>query len=211
MADDRSAGAVAAKGTTFMRSTRALLTSAVFTTILVLPAPLAHAAVAGDSHGDTSSSSPGRSHDSGHEKSGKGDHEESGWEKSDKDDRQESGWEKSDKDEDWKKDKPHGGVHTGSGGLTLTRTGDWDPNSGKGDHEESGWEKSDKDDRQESGWEKSGRDEGWKKDKPHGGVHTGGGGLAQSGGTLAAGSLLLLGGAGAMAFRLRRSKVAAAA
>ncbi|GGZ91981.1 hypothetical protein ACFOOM_23360 [Streptomyces echinoruber] len=181
-----------------MRSARALLTSAVFTTILVLPAPLAHAAVAGDSHGDTSSSSPSRSHDSGHDKSGKGDHEE-------------SGWEKSHKDEDWRKDKPHGGVRTGSGGLALTRTGDWDPDSGKGDHEESGWEKSHRDDQQESGWEKSGRDEGWKKDKPHGGVHTGGGGLAQSGGTLAAGSLLLLGGAGAMAFRLRRSKAAAAA
>ncbi|MGY4949671.1 hypothetical protein ACWGOP_30225, partial [Streptomyces nigrescens] len=39
--------------------------------------------------------------------------------------------------------------------------------------------------------------------KPHGGIHTGGGGLATGGG-MAAGSVLMLGGLGAGAYMLRR-------
>ncbi|MFI6157195.1 hypothetical protein ACIBCA_31445 [Kitasatospora sp. NPDC051170] len=41
---------------------------------------------------------------------------------------------------------------------------------------------------------------------PHGGVHTGGGGLAVSGGGLASGAVLLLGGLGAGAYALRRGR-----
>ncbi|MGV9270919.1 hypothetical protein ACWDRR_40505 [Kitasatospora sp. NPDC003701] len=41
---------------------------------------------------------------------------------------------------------------------------------------------------------------------PHGGVHTGGGGLALSGGGLASGAVLLLGGLGAGALALRRGR-----
>ncbi|WP_327683521.1 hypothetical protein [Kitasatospora sp. NBC_00458] len=41
---------------------------------------------------------------------------------------------------------------------------------------------------------------------PHGGVHTGGGGLALSGGGLASGAVLLLGGLGAGAIALRRGR-----
>ncbi|MGA5821249.1 hypothetical protein ACPC54_25680 [Kitasatospora sp. NPDC094028] len=41
---------------------------------------------------------------------------------------------------------------------------------------------------------------------PHGGVHTGGGGLALSGGGLASGAVLLLGGLGAGAYALRRGR-----
>ena len=44
----------------------------------------------------------------------------------------------------------------------------------------------------------------WSKDKPKGGVHAGGGGLAQSGNSMAAGSVLLLGGLGAGVYMLRR-------
>ncbi|GAA0928840.1 hypothetical protein [Streptomyces thermoalcalitolerans] len=44
----------------------------------------------------------------------------------------------------------------------------------------------------------------WKGHKPHGGVHAGGGGLAQSPDTLALGSVLVLGGLGAGAYMLRR-------
>ncbi|WP_405020619.1 hypothetical protein OHV05_30940 [Kitasatospora sp. NBC_00070] len=40
--------------------------------------------------------------------------------------------------------------------------------------------------------------------KPHGGVHTGGGGLAVSGGGLASGAVLLAGGLGIGAYTLRR-------
>ncbi|MFD5434482.1 hypothetical protein ACFWJ4_20295 [Kitasatospora sp. NPDC127067] len=41
---------------------------------------------------------------------------------------------------------------------------------------------------------------------PHGGVHTGGGGLALSGSGLASGAVLLLGGLGAGAYALRRGR-----
>lgn len=46
---------------------------------------------------------------------------------------------------------------------------------------------------------------------PHGGVHTGGGGLAVTGGGLASGAVLLLGGLGAGAYALRRSRRASGA
>ncbi|MQS15461.1 hypothetical protein F7Q99_25125 [Streptomyces kaniharaensis] len=46
---------------------------------------------------------------------------------------------------------------------------------------------------------------------PHGGVHTGGGGLALSGGGLASGAVLLLGGLGAGAYALRRGRRTAGA
>ncbi|MFE2448627.1 hypothetical protein ACFXDF_42500, partial [Streptomyces sp. NPDC059426] len=45
-----------------------------------------------------------------------------------------------------------------------------------------------------------------KGEKPRGGVHTGGGGLATTGSGMAAGSVLLLGGLGAGAYALRRRK-----
>lgn len=41
---------------------------------------------------------------------------------------------------------------------------------------------------------------------PHGGVHTGGGGLVLSGGGLASGAVLLIGGLGAGAYALRRGR-----
>ncbi|MER7755812.1 hypothetical protein [Kitasatospora sp. NPDC097643] len=46
---------------------------------------------------------------------------------------------------------------------------------------------------------------------PHGGVHTGGGGLSLSGGGLASGAVLLLGGLGAGAYALRRGRRTAGA
>lgn len=58
-----------------------------------------------------------------------------------------------------------------------------------------------------SGWQKSdeGGDQGWDGQRPHGGMHTGGGGTSlATGGGLAAGGILLLGGLGAGAYLLRR-------
>ncbi|MFJ9461244.1 hypothetical protein ACIRST_40010 [Kitasatospora sp. NPDC101447] len=46
---------------------------------------------------------------------------------------------------------------------------------------------------------------------PHGGVHTGGGGMSLSGGGLASGAVLLLGGLGAGAYALRRGRRASGA
>ncbi|MFD5271499.1 hypothetical protein ACFWJX_36180, partial [Streptomyces sp. NPDC058335] len=48
------------------------------------------------------------------------------------------------------------------------------------------------------------KDAGGEHDKPKGGVHTGGGGLAPSGSPAAAGGLALLAGLGAGAYLLRR-------
>ncbi|MEV5972290.1 hypothetical protein AB0M16_20320, partial [Streptomyces sp. NPDC051921] len=70
---------------------------------------------------------------------------------------------------DWDKDdsshsqarepgKPHGGMHTGSGGLALVGGEDWSKDKDKDWSKEKG------------------------KDKPHGGMHTGSGGLALVGG-----------------------------
>ncbi|WP_329490969.1 hypothetical protein OG618_31460 [Kitasatospora sp. NBC_01246] len=52
----------------------------------------------------------------------------------------------------------------------------------------------------------SGEEHKAEEKTPHGGVHTGGGGLALSGGGLASGAVLLLGGLGAGAIALRRGR-----
>ncbi|MFE9255336.1 hypothetical protein [Streptomyces sp. NPDC006879] len=97
-------------------------------------------------------------------------------------------------------DKPHGGVHTGGGALAMTADRDGEHGRGQSDRGEHG--KSDHEDRDSYG---SGN-----YDKPRGGVHTGGGALA-SGSSLAAGSVLLFGGLGTMAYKVRRRTGAGAA
>ncbi|MFG2823883.1 hypothetical protein ACGFX4_31210 [Kitasatospora sp. NPDC048365] len=57
----------------------------------------------------------------------------------------------------------------------------------------------------EHGWKGSDS----KHDKPHGGVHTGGGGLALSGGGAATGAVLLAGGVGVSVLAMRRRRTAA--
>ncbi|MFJ8884955.1 hypothetical protein ACIRJR_16310, partial [Streptomyces sp. NPDC102402] len=74
--------------------------------------------------------------------------------------------------------------HTGGGALAGVSADDWekDKESGSGGEDEKTW----------------------KHEKPEGGVHTGGGAMALSGSGLAAGSVLMLGGLGAVAYKLRR-------
>ncbi|MCD2468737.1 hypothetical protein MBT42_34965 [Streptomyces sp. MBT42] len=70
-------------------------------------------------------------------------------------------WDKEDSAHSRDHDKPHGGMHTGSGALSLVDADDWSKDEqGKKD-------------------EHAKKDEHGKKehDKPHGGVHTGGGAL----------------------------------
>ncbi|MFE6685698.1 hypothetical protein ACFVFQ_04385 [Streptomyces sp. NPDC057743] len=128
--------------------------------------------------------------------------------------------------------KPHGGVHTGGGALAMRVIGDWgsgygddhgrgdrdrdhgrgdrDRDHGRGDRDDNG--RGDRDDHGRGDRDDHGRgdhDHGrgdhdhWGR-RPHGGVHTGGGGMAMSGSGLAAGSVLMLGGLGAGAYMLRR-------
>ncbi len=71
---------------------------------------------------------------------------------------------------DGKHDKPHGGMHTGGGALSaVTADDEWDGD--KGDHEGK---------EEEHGKEKEHDKGSWKDkhDKPHGGMHTGGGALS---------------------------------
>ncbi|MFJ7332989.1 hypothetical protein ACIQU3_05030 [Streptomyces sp. NPDC101110] len=145
-------------------------------------------------------------HDKG-DKGEEGKHEEHGKENGKehgKEDGQEKGWE-------GKHDKPHGGMHTGGGALASVNSDDWegskyDPESYKdggegwgGKQEEGGSSKHDKGDKHGKGsWE-------GKHDKPRGGMHTGGGGLASAPG-VTAGGLAALAVAGTGMYALRRRK-----
>ena len=71
-------------------------------------------------------------------------------------------------------DKPKGGIHTGSGALSLTNADDWSKDHEKKDH-----------------------------DKPKGGMHTGGGGL-DGAGTNVTGAVVLAGGLAAFVLHRRR-------
>ncbi|MEV8279193.1 hypothetical protein AB0R02_22700, partial [Streptomyces halstedii] len=88
----------------------------------------------------------------------------------------------------WKHEKPEGGVHAGGGALAGLSSDDWQKDK---DNESGGNDNREKPD-------------SWKHEKPEGGVHAGGGAMALSGGGLAAGSVLMLGGIGAAAYRMRR-------
>ncbi|MEV6764370.1 hypothetical protein AB0N16_27755 [Streptomyces sp. NPDC051105] len=183
-----------------MRSARMILATTAATAALAFAAPGAQAAVAQDwDNGGRDDSSYSKEHndDSSHE-------------------------------------VPRDGMYTGGGVLAVAKLSDeWDSDSGsdskfdpetykdkdegqggkggkgdsgdKGDKGDSG-DKGDKGDRGSG----EGRDEGgsWGDDedseKPHGGMHTGGGGLATPGVT--AGGLAVLGVAAAGAYALRRRK-----
>ncbi|MFE2375559.1 hypothetical protein [Streptomyces sp. NPDC059398] len=99
-------------------------------------------------------------------------------------------------------------MHTGGGALAMNTAltmGD-DGESAAGMDRDDSW----KDDSWEEG---SSDDSSWNTDqspglnhhRPHGGMHTGGGGLAANSG-VAAGSLLLLGGVGAGVYMIRRRR-----
>jgi hypothetical protein len=204
-----------------MRSARMLLATATATAALAIAAP-AYAVTMDDSgqedsshskeYGDSSESkkpedsSYGKEHeDSSHSKK----HDDSSYGK--------------EHDKHGKHDSPRGGMHTGGGALVLLKEDDWatakdpkhDPETYK-DKSDSSSEghSSDKSDKEWGG----GHDKEWsgehdkgswkdKHDKPHGGMHTGGGALASSGG-VTAGGLAALAVAGAGLYTLRRKKAA---
>ncbi|MDQ0935916.1 hypothetical protein [Streptomyces turgidiscabies] len=174
-----------------MRSARLLLATATATAALAIAAPGALAADGGD------------------------------WDKGD------SSYSKE-HDKDSKHDKPNGGMHTGGGALTAVNDGDWskDDNAeestdeGKkggwdADKEESGkgsWNSSAKEESGKGSWNSSAKEEngskgdwGSKHEKPSGGMHTGGGALANPGVTAGGMAALAVVGAGAFAMRRRNS------
>ncbi|MEU0456655.1 hypothetical protein ABZ322_27445, partial [Streptomyces sp. NPDC006129] len=121
--------------------------------------------------------------------------------------------------------KPRGGVHTGGGALAAVNADDeWDnpkhdPDSLKdgerGDdtwndkHEEDPFgDKHDEHGKHDDHGKRDDHEKGFghgKHDKPHGGMHTGGGGLAGTPG-VTAGGLAMLAVAGTGLYALRRQK-----
>jgi hypothetical protein len=183
-----------------MRSARLILATAAASAVLVLGAPGAYAG--GDSSAkDESSSSYGQEHgkDGKHHKHGK---------------------------HHW----PHGGVHTGGGALTAVVAEDWSTgkaseapskapseapkeNGDKGTGKDGSGKDYGKDaygqdsyGKDAYGQDSYGKDWKGKHDKPHGGVHTGGGGLAEP--SVTAGGLAVLGVAAAGMYAARRKKAA---
>ncbi|MET8791334.1 hypothetical protein ABZ767_21270 [Streptomyces pseudogriseolus] len=158
-----------------MRSARMVLAAATATAALAIAAPAAYADHDGDSGHDSSSYS--------------------------EDYDKESKYDKDEKDD--KYDKPHGGVHAGGGALSAVSGDDWGTAKDPKYDPETYKEKDDSE--SEDSW--SGKqDKEWKHDKPHGGVHTGGGGLASEPG-VTAGGLAALAVLGTGAYALRRKKV----
>jgi hypothetical protein len=98
--------------------------------------------------------------------------------------------------------RPRGGVHTGGGALSAVRSDDWNKDDEKFDPET--YRDKNKDD---SGSDRGRDDSDSERDKPRGGLHTGGGALATPG--TKAGGLAVLGLAGAGAYFLLRRKRAA--
>ncbi|MFC9203967.1 hypothetical protein ACFT79_22920 [[Kitasatospora] papulosa] len=196
-----------------MRSARTLFASAAVTAVLAVSVPAAYAVTSADDWNKDSGSSASSNDDREkpdswkHEKPEGGVHTGGGalagvsvddWQK-DKDEDKESGSGSNDdreKPDSWKHEKPEGGVHAGGGALAGVTADDWQKD--KGEDKESG-----------SGSDSEG-EKTWKHEKPEGGVHTGGGAMALSGSGLAAGSVLMLGGLGAAAYKLRRRNASGA-
>ncbi|WP_128430013.1 hypothetical protein [Streptomyces cyaneus] len=124
-------------------------------------------------------------------------------------------------DEESKHEEPRGGVHTGGGALAaVNNDDDWggakdpkhDPDSYRskddgdswgGDHDKGSWKE---DDHEKDSWGGDHGKDSWGDDhgKPHGGMHTGGGGLASPGVTTAGLAALAVAGTGL--YTLRRKK-----
>ncbi|MER5662948.1 hypothetical protein [Streptomyces mirabilis] len=218
-----------------MRSARMLLATATATAALAIGAPGALAATAGDGghddssyskqhdrpnggvhagggalttvRGDDSGSDRGNNdsgsdrgkNDSGSDR-GKGD--DSGSEHGKK------GGSDHGKGDDSGSDRggPRGGVHTGGGALSAVRSDDWNKDDEKFDPETY----KDKGDKGNKGNGDSGSDRGKDdsdsgRDKPRGGMHTGGGALATPGRTAGGLAVLALAGAGAYVVRRKRA------
>ncbi|MEU4895580.1 hypothetical protein AB0B12_28585 [Streptomyces sp. NPDC044780] len=186
-----------------MRSTRALFTGAAIAATLTLGAPAAaFAADVSDPGGHGGYSSSQESSEDGYGQGG------SSWKDKDREEhgKEEQGKEEHGKEEQGKeehgKEEPRKEEHES----------DW---SGRGkDEDERDWSGHGKEEREHE-WSGKKDDHEWsggswkdheKGEKPRGGVHTGGGGMATTGSGMAAGSVLLLGGLGAGAYALRRRK-----
>jgi hypothetical protein len=192
-----------------------LLATATATAALAITAPAAYAEVMGDWDNDSSSYSKEHHKDGKHHEPRGGVHTGGGalaavpsddeWD-GDKGDHggkeEEHGKEKGHEKGSWKgkHHKPHGGMHTGGGALSAVNSDDWGNSKHEDTFKEDDWGgKHDK-----GSWEGK-HDKHGKHDKPRGGMHTGGGGLASAPG-VTAGGMAVLAVAGTGLYALRRQK-----
>ncbi|MDR6975025.1 hypothetical protein J2X68_001709 [Streptomyces sp. 3330] len=185
-----------------MRSARMILATAAASAALAIGAPGAYA---GDTDHDDSSYSKEDSSSYGKEH---GKEDDSSYSKEEEDS---SYGKEHGKDEHGKEEhgKPSGGMHTGGGALASVNEGGdrakdpkYDPETYK-DKDENGGEHG-KDSWNGGKEEESG---GWSKehDKPSGGMHTGGGGLATPSTTAAGLGVLAVAGTGIYALRRKKT------
>ncbi|MFG3030023.1 hypothetical protein ACGFZJ_16130 [Streptomyces sp. NPDC048253] len=198
-----------------MRSARMILATAVASAAFAIGAPGAYAA--GDTdHDDSSyskedSSSSSKEHDNEDDSSySKEEDSSSGKEEHGKEEQgKEHGKEEQGKEHGKEEhDSPHGGIHTGGGALaSVNDSGDhgaskdpkYDPETYKDKDTEHGKDSWNGGKEEESG--------GWSKehDKPSGGMHTGGGGLATPSATAAGLGVLAVAGTGLYALRRKKT------
>ncbi|MGC3000345.1 hypothetical protein ACPF8X_18795 [Streptomyces sp. G35A] len=210
-----------------MRSARMVLATATATAALAIAAPAAYADHSDDGGHDKSSyskedeSSHSKKDDSqskeeesyskedesqSKEEESYGKEEESYGKEDESQSKEEESYGKEDEsygkehEKDSKHDKPHGGMHTGGGALAAVNEEDW------GNAKDPKYDPETYKDKGESQGEESygGKDKEWKHEKPRGGMHTGGGALAEPGVT--AGGLAALAVLGTGAYALRRKK-----
>ncbi|MGW1501402.1 hypothetical protein ACWCQW_22990, partial [Streptomyces mirabilis] len=100
---------------------------------------------------------------------------------------------------------PRGGMHTGGGALSAVRSDDWNKDDEKF-NPETYKDKGDKgNDDSGSDRNKDDSDSDSGRDKPRGGMHTGGGALATPSRTAGGLAVLALAGAGAYVVRRKRA------
>ncbi|MFB7962789.1 hypothetical protein ACFC4M_22115, partial [Streptomyces sp. NPDC056019] len=106
-------------------------------------------------------------------------------------------------------EKPKGGMHTGSGALSLVNADDWSKDK---EAEKDNGSKSEKDNgykpEKDNGY-KPEKDNGYKPEKPSGGMHTGGGGLADTGTSVTGALVVAAGLAGFVIVRRRKASAQA--
>jgi hypothetical protein len=211
-----------------MRSARILLATATATAALAIGAPGALAATAGDGGHDDSSYS--KEHDrpnggvhagggaltavrgddssrddsgSDHGKSDSGSDRDKG-DSSDSEHGKKGGSDHGKGDDSGSERRgPRGGMHTGGGALSAVRSDDWNKDDEKFDPEtykDKGNKGND-----DSGSDRGKDDSDSGRDKPRGGMHTGGGALATPGRTAGGLAVLALAGAGAYVVRRKRA------
>ncbi|WP_028806153.1 hypothetical protein [Streptomyces sp. 303MFCol5.2] len=191
-----------------MRSARMILATAAASAALAIGAPGAYAA--GDTDHDDSSYS--KEDSSSYSKEHETEDDSSYGKEEDSSHSKEHGKEEHGKEHGKEHDSPHGGIHTGGGALASVNDDHGaakDPKYDPETYKDKDTEKGSTDEHGKDSWNGGKEEEsgGWSKehDKPSGGMHTGGGGLATPSATAAGLGVLAVAGTGLYALRRKKT------